>query len=152
MICSFYFVWVVILFRIVRDSFAHTFKLGSFDPSSFCFVLYLLLFNFQWPLSVAFRRPTWIVYHIRFPLSIPFWKVFWIFSNSFSLSAVPTKLLAVIYSFLCRFSTALTLYHRDLLLSRAFWRFLEVCSQYHKSAERRSTQLIKCTKIRYEIT
>ena len=78
MICSFYFVWVVILVRIVRDLVAHI-KTWSSQIFRLCFVLYLLLFNFQWPMFVRRFAPTLLLYHNHFRLSRGFWKVFWDF-------------------------------------------------------------------------
>ena len=57
LICSFYFCLSSILFKELRDSsFAHF----------LCFVLHLLLFNFQWP--IATRSSGQLGYYITSPL------------------------------------------------------------------------------------
>ena len=99
MICSFYFVWVVILLvRIVRDSFAHIFNFRTSVLSRLLCTLSLIV---QFSMSVCrsrFLAPTFLLYHIPFRLSRGFWKVFWIFFGV-SRGSLATRMWSV--SILC---------------------------------------------------
>ena len=96
--CSFFtFFRVVFSFRIARCSFALA-----------CFILHLLLFNFQRPFRCRFRDSLIIITQLR-ELVNTFLKFFQCFLHLFCRVAV--------------FSTASLFYHAPLFLSSAFGTF-----------------------------
>ena len=155
MICSFYFVWVVILLvRIVRDSFAHIFNFRTSVLSRLLCTLSLIV---QFSMTVCrsrFLAPTFLLYHIPFRLSRGFWKVFWIFFGV-SRGSLATRMWSVFYSLSSRlllaprglvrsgfvffavlFATACILYHVFPFLSRGFRK---VFSIFFKKSDQKST-------------
>ena len=109
---SFTFVWVVFSLRNSRVSLSHI----------LCFILYSLLFNFQWPfasLSSSFlSTAALLLYHMTYPLSIPFFNLFCRFFR-----ACPKSLSCFSLSPLFR-SDPVILPHYLLLVNPFFKSFL----------------------------